>query len=111
MNPFIKRQVSIPFPTRIVIATAILAEYSQHEPNLAASANSALTLNITKYQFANNDTPGPEFDYDEDGYATDVDVFPIDAEEWADTDGDGTVTTAMLSPTIRWNGQTLMRTE
>lgn len=61
---------------------------SHHGSNEDRTANAALSLNITKYQFAKNGVPDPEFDVDEDGHGADVDVFPLDATEWNDTDGD-----------------------
>ena len=81
------------------------------ERNHRGSADSTLTLNITKYQFAQNGTPDPHFDFDEDGvgiaddafpinpnetkdsdndgYGDNSDAFPLDPLEWLDTDGDG----------------------
>ena len=61
---------------------------SHHMSNEDRTANAALSLNITKYQFAKNGIPDSEFDVDEDGRGADVDVFPLDATEWEDTDGD-----------------------
>ena len=61
---------------------------SHHMSNADRTANAALSLNITKYQFAKNGVPDSEFDVDEDGRGADVDVFPLDATEWQDTDGD-----------------------
>ena len=58
------------------------------EPNSAGSANSALTLNIVKYQFARTSLPDPSFDFDGDGVGAVDDAFPIDPDEWADSDGD-----------------------
>ncbi len=58
-------------------------------PNHEMSANSVLILNITKWQAVNYGTPSTELDVDDDGYASDVDRFPLDANEWADSDGDG----------------------
>ena len=59
------------------------------EPNDKGSANAALTVNITKYQYARIGTPDDEIDFDGDGVGAVSDVFPIDPTEWADTDGDG----------------------
>lgn len=61
---------------------------SHTEPNSAGSADSALTLNVLKYQFARTSTPDPSFDFDGDGFGAEADVFPIDPTEWSDTDGD-----------------------
>lgn len=52
-------------------------------------ADASLTLNITKHQFADGRHPNPDFDYDDDGHGADVDLFPLDGTEWADSDGDG----------------------
>ena len=52
-------------------------------------ADAALTLNITKHQFADGRHPNPNYDYDNDGHGADVDLFPLDGTEWADSDGDG----------------------
>lgn len=62
---------------------------SPHDEEAAHAADSAQTLNIIKYQFTRANHPSSEFDYDGDGYAADVDLFPLDASEWDDSDGDG----------------------
>ena len=58
-------------------------------PNHEASADSVRSIDITKFQVASTGTPSSTFDFDGDGYAADVDVYPVDPNEWADTDGDG----------------------
>lgn len=58
-------------------------------PNHDESADSVRTIDITKYQVASTGTPSSTFDFDEDGYAADVDQFPVDPNEWVDTDQDG----------------------
>ncbi|MCY4130459.1 MAG: hypothetical protein OXG15_14590 [Gammaproteobacteria bacterium] len=58
------------------------------EPNAAGSADSALTLNVLKYQFARTSMPDPNFDFDGDGVGAVEDDFPIDPSEWSDSDGD-----------------------
>ena len=58
------------------------------EPNDAGSADSALSLNVLKYQFARTSAPDPEFDFDEDGVGAVEDAFPVDPTEWSDSDGD-----------------------
>ena len=58
------------------------------EPNDAGSADSALTLNVIKYQFARTSNPDPDFDFDDDGFGTVEDAFPVDPTEWSDSDGD-----------------------
>lgn len=58
------------------------------EPNAAGSADSALTLNVLKYQFARTSMPDPSFDFDGDGVGAEADVFPVDPKEWSDSDGD-----------------------
>ena len=58
------------------------------EPNDAGSADSALSLNVLKYQFARTSAPDPEFDFDGDGVGAVDDAFPIDPNETSDTDGD-----------------------
>ena len=58
------------------------------EPNASGSADSALTINILKYQFARTSSPDPDFDFDGDGVGAVSDAFPIDQTEWMDTDGD-----------------------
>ncbi len=61
----------------------------QHtEPNEAGSADSALSVNVLKYQFARTSSPDPEFDFDGDGVGAVDDAFPIDPSESSDTDGD-----------------------
>lgn len=60
-------------------------ELSNHE----RSSNSALSVNITKYQVAVAGSPPSDLDVDGDGYAADSDPFPLDPSEWVDTDGDG----------------------
>lgn len=59
------------------------------EPNSAGSADATRSVNITKYQFAKNAETVPDLDFDEDGFATPMDAFPLIASEWADTDEDG----------------------
>ena len=76
------------FRILISIAKELRAGISHHLSNEEQAANAALSLNITKYQFADNNVPDPEFDVDEDGRGADVDAFPLDATEWDDTDGD-----------------------
>ena len=61
---------------------------SHTEPNSAGSADSALTLNVLKYQFARTSTPDPSFDFDGDGVGAEADAFPVDPTEWSDSDGD-----------------------
>lgn len=58
------------------------------EANDAGSADSVLTLNVLKYQFARTSMPDPSFDFDGDGVGTVEDAFPIDPTEWSDSDGD-----------------------
>ncbi len=58
------------------------------EPNDSGSADSVLSLNVLKYQFARTSMPDPDFDFDEDGVGATADAFPIDPTEWSDTDGD-----------------------
>lgn len=60
-------------------------ELSNHE----RSSDSALSVNITKYQVAAMGSPPSDLDVDGDGYAADTDQFPLDSTEWIDTDGDG----------------------
>ena len=58
------------------------------EPNAAGSADSVLSVNVLKYQFARTSEPDSEFDFDGDGVGAVDDAFPIDASETSDTDGD-----------------------
>ena len=58
------------------------------EPNDAGSADSALSLNVLKYQFARTSIPDPDFDFDGDGIGAVEDAFPVDPDEWSDIDGD-----------------------
>ena len=58
------------------------------EPNDGGSADSALSLNVLKYQFARTSMPDPSFDFDDDGVGAVEDAFPIDPTEWSDSDGD-----------------------
>lgn len=58
------------------------------EPNDSGSADSALSLNVLKYQFARTSAPDPEFDFDGDGVGAVDDAFPIDPTESNDADGD-----------------------
>lgn len=60
-------------------------ELSNHE----RSSDSALSVNITKYQIAAAGSPPSDLDVDGDGFAADTDQFPLDPTEWIDTDGDG----------------------
>ena len=70
-----------------------------HElPNHRKSADSVLSINITKYQVASTSTPSSTLDIDGDGYAADVDLFPLNPNEWADSDGDGIGDNADLFP-------------
>ena len=62
---------------------------SHDDHSSESHADAALSLNITKYQFADGRHPNPDFDYDSDGHGADVDLFPLDGTEWADSDGDG----------------------
>lgn len=62
---------------------------SHHDHSTDTHADAALTLNITKHQFADGRHPNPNFDYDNDGYGADVDIYPLDGNEWTDSDGDG----------------------
>lgn len=61
---------------------------SHTEEHSVGSADSALTLNILKYQFSRTSSPSSDFDFDGDGVSTVDDAFPIDPTEWADSDGD-----------------------
>ena len=58
------------------------------ESNAAGSADSALSVNVLKYQFARTSAPDPDFDFDGDGVGAVDDAFPIDSTESSDTDGD-----------------------
>ena len=61
-----------------------------HElPNNEMSANSVLSLNITKFQAANFAHPPDNLDIDGDGFAANIDAFPLNSDEWFDSDGDG----------------------
>ncbi|MCY3883782.1 MAG: hypothetical protein OXG24_02585 [Gammaproteobacteria bacterium] len=60
-------------------------ELTNHE----RSSDSALTVNVTKYQVALTGSPPSDLDVDGDGFAADTDVFPLDSTEWLDSDGDG----------------------
>ena len=60
-------------------------ELSNHE----RSSDSALSMNITKYQVAATGNPPSDLDVDGDGFAADTDEFPLDSTEWIDSDGDG----------------------
>ena len=60
-------------------------ELSNHE----RSSDSALSMNITKYQIAAFGSPPSDLDVDGDGFAADTDEFPLDSSEWVDSDGDG----------------------
>ena len=61
-----------------------------HElPNHDQSADAVLSVNITKYQVAATEDPSSTVDVDGDGFAADVDEFPLDPNEWYDSDGDG----------------------
>lgn len=62
---------------------------SHTKSNHEFSADSALTLNIIKYQIARNGTPLNSFDFDGDGVGIADDAFPIDPDETTDSDGDG----------------------
>lgn len=62
---------------------------SHEKTNHEEAAHSVLSVNITKYQFASAGTPPSDLDVDGDGFAADVDHFPLDPMEWLDTDGDG----------------------
>lgn len=57
-------------------------------PNHEGSADSALSLNVLKYQFARTGTPSNNLDVDQDGVGAVDDAFPIDPAEWSDRDGD-----------------------
>lgn len=74
-------------------------------PNHAKSADSVLTIDITKFQVASTGTPSSTFDFDEDGFAADVDQFPVDPNEWVDTDQDGYGDNSDLFPNLatEWN--------
>ena len=71
-------------------------ELSNHE----RSSDSILSVNITKYQIAAAGNPPSDLDVDGDGYAADVDQFPVDATEWVDTDGDGHGDNSDLFPNL-----------
>ncbi|MYF03253.1 MAG: hypothetical protein F4227_09900, partial [Gammaproteobacteria bacterium] len=61
-----------------------------HElPNHDQSADAVLSVNITKFQVADTEEPSSTVDVDGDGFAADVDLFPLDPTEWYDSDGDG----------------------
>lgn len=62
---------------------------SHEDHSVGTNADAALTINIMKYQYADGRHPNPNFDYDNDGRGADVDLFPLDGSEWADSDGDG----------------------
>ena len=62
---------------------------SQELTNHERSANSVLSSNITRFQVASTGTPPAGFDFDGDGVDAVSDAFPVDPNEWADTDGDG----------------------
>lgn len=57
--------------------------------NHEKGADAMLSLNITKYQFASTSDPSTTKDVDGDGFAADVDRFPLDPMEWQDSDADG----------------------
>ena len=70
-----------------------------HElPNRDKSADAVLSVNITKYQVAATSDPPSTLDIDGDGYAADVDLYPLNPNEWSDTDGDGIGDNADLFP-------------
>ncbi len=58
------------------------------QPNHEGSADSVLTLNAIKYQFAQTFSPDETFDFDNDGVGAKDDAFPTDPDETHDTDGD-----------------------
>lgn len=62
---------------------------SHTKHNSEGSSNAALSLNVTKYQFAATHAPDDSLDVDGDGYGAVSDAFPLDPKEWSDTDGDG----------------------
>lgn len=70
-----------------------------HElPNHEKSADSVLSVNITKYQVASTSTPSSTLDIDGDGYAAIEDLYPLNPNEWEDSDGDGIGDNADLFP-------------
>ncbi len=62
-------------------------DHDDHE--LLESADATLSVNIVKYQIADGRDPNPNFDLDGDGFGADVDLFPMNSNEWFDSDGDG----------------------
>lgn len=58
------------------------------EPHDHGTADSSLSLNVLKYQFADTGEPSNTLDVDGDGVGAIDDAFPVDPTEWADRDGD-----------------------